>query len=593
MILSLTKFKKIQTIIPLLIGFSLSLASSSTAPSIAIGIMVAVHIHNLEMALWQIIVVSLVFNLYRFQYPITGLEIPSSFFIFAIGLLQVGIFFKSNKMEGPRSNFIKPTVYAVVSSYLLLGVYGRIKEENALNLLVRGYDNLGHFAIWNALNEHSGFLSKLKDQSSVPETYLMYPQQWHILFSNFANSSVSDYLAAHIATIVICACLLFASYERLLISQEKNVAHKKNMNLFTPNALFLCALFLIISMWGLGYPNYVLAISLLIAGIVQVRTNEDSNFSKTFIGYVTMFMSGQFYTLLIPGISLYIFIDLVWSKKVWKINSIKESIIYAAFLLLTILNAFWFLFVSIENKQFDAISEQSGSWNLTVIGTAFLGLVIKELKINSIGRSQKVLVHSLFFELVCIQGLLFYRNEIGGYFYFKLFIAVSILVIFLQIQTFKTVKISRRSGRPEKKLRKLPIEKDARRTTINNSNGMALRLGVFFLLLNLAFSFLTFIGTPSPLKGYLSSLSALTKSNAHLESLQEIAEQTINDQIVISSPNYFTDSQILGSISGNWSQELQDFLNMIAKDRGIIGTLTTDEVDQASSKGLKVVFLNE
>lgn len=591
--LSITKFKKTQTLLPLFIGFGLSLASSSTAPSIAIGIMVAAHFYSLEVALLQIIVISLVFDLYRLQYPITGLEISSSFFICALGLLQVGIFLKSTKKQRLRSNFIKPTVYAVVFSYLLLGVFSHIKEENALNLLVRGYDNLGHFAIWNALNEHSGFLSKLKEQSSIPETYLMYPQQWHILFSNFVNSSVSTYLTAYIATIVICVCLLFASYERLLISQENNFRDETNMRSFSSNALFLSVLFLIASMWGLGYPNYVFAISFLIAGIVQVRANEDSNFSKTFIGYVTVFMSGQFYTLIIPAISLYIVLDLVWFRKVWKLNSVKESLCYGAFLLLTILNAFWFLLVSIQNKQFEAISEQSGSWTLTVIGTLFLGVVIKELKVKSIGRSQRVLVHSLFFELVCIQGLLFYRNQIGGYFYFKLFIVVVTMVIFLQIQTLKTVTISRRSGRPGKRSSKLVNRSDARRTNINNLNGMALRLGVFFLFLNLTFSFLTFIGTPSPLKGYVLSLSALNKSDAHLQSLQEIAEATNKDQIVISSPNFFTDSQILGSISGNWSQELQDFLNMIAQDRGISGPLTIDEVDEARAIGLKVVFLNE
>jgi hypothetical protein len=298
--------------------------------------------------------------------------------------------------------FFDALLILMLSLFIFLISLGRNSIFHSLTNL--GYDNVGHFAILQKLSSCTNFISECDSLSkSLPESYQNYPQQWHILYSNFFSSGTSEWaltqylflimFSTFISIIVLINVSLYVANLLKKYSKDLPISRFFQYNI----SLLILTLVLIITFYG--YPNFVFSLTFFFLGMIFLLGNSSK---ESLVGSIAMLICVGAYTLFL--IPCFVVAVLLFSrgsqtilKSLWLINA-----------------TFWVYFVSITVIS----SVDNGNFSYLNYGGTYLSIVIFV-----------ELIHS-FVVIILIRELFLDRKNLIKISYLLKFTLTNVIVLF-------------------------------------------------------------------------------------------------------------------------------------------------------------------
>jgi hypothetical protein len=471
--------------------------------------------------------------------------------LFVIGVLKV----QNSKEYSQKSKLSLNFVYLVLP---VIYIFQFTSEEFKLFLIkTTGYDQVGHFAITKMLSSCSGFISECDPQSSsLPFNYGHYPQQWHILFSNFINLDglkgyFESYLIVIFASLAINIFLIHFSIEKFKLSyssMQYQFLQPKKLHFNILESLFFV---MIIYLTLMGYPNFVFAICLIIASVFIF--NSDNKF---FLSSLTLLFASSTYTLFLPlSLSIVLFLTLLVLKQK-KLNLIQIIFLFANTIMWAIYTLFVLLTIRSDQKaspsQISFLAYGQVDFNIPTIVVEVLMSLVLLFSVYLFAKYRQYLtgkltelyvVHALV--LFCLIGLNIFMLSKGfksSYYltkfsYFALFIGT--LTLFVSVFVFRDIT-------KEKTFKPLTSFKITCALLLYLSmNSLFTQISNYHLLNSIAKDFIYYREVSSTLKSQLQAVAISID---------------LGKPIIFLSDNSGPDTQWVNSISGNWSAYLNNFL---------------------------------
>ncbi len=471
--------------------------------------------------------------------------------LFVIGVLKV----QNSKEYSPKSKISLNFIYLLLP---VIYIFQFTSEEFKLFIIKNtGYDQVGHFAITKMLASCSGFLSECDPQSSsLPYNYSHYPQQWHILFSNFINLDrpkgyFESYLLIIVTSLVINIFLIHFSIKNLKSfyssTQYKFLKPQRlHFNIFE-SILFVMTIYLTL----MGYPNFIFAICLIIAGMLIFKSDN-----MFFLSSLILLFATATYTLFLPlSLGMILFFTLLALKK--KIlNSRRKHflfintimwMIYTLFVLLTVRSdqkaipsQITFLSYGQEGFSFFTIAVQVSMF-LVFLFSVYLFVKYRQYLTGKL--IELYVVHALVFSCSIVLNIFLLLNGFKSSYYlikfsyFALFIVA--FTIFVSIFVFRDIT-KRKTFKP---LTSFKITCSL--LVLSLINSMLSQISNYHLFGSIAKDFVYYREISPTLKLQLQAATVSTD---------------LGKPIIFLSENSGPDTQWVNSISGNWSDYLNSFL---------------------------------
>lgn len=436
-------------------------------------------------------------------------------------------------------------------------------QRYILEQLFRGYDNVGHLAMMNSLSSCQEFLTQcLNAKNAIPDTYNQYPQQWHILFTPDSGSDIPILFWYWIAI----TSTLFLSL--LIVMKSINFSLQKTQ--IQPISVFrlFAACSLIIVMWSAGYVNYVFSIALLIMGFALCRAQQ---FSGLILGTTILGLSIASYTLFIPAIGIWLIFQLLQCSFLGKkefILLLFYTCVFSFYSALTILN-------STKNGQLNALDENSNSWKITLPVMIIIAMIMfKTSNKMQIGKNSEV--YAFLFSSILIQLYLFFKNQIGGYFLYKNVIVLLVLFLLSNMRSnilMNSVKSVLRNFRENfTNLTGYEIQTTIKAKNLKQINRTS---AVYtMVVISVLWAAVPSNAIPSPLRDFAVRMKtiAVGEMNRSTEIL-EVVEKTEGSKkpVLYVSSDYYFFTQWIAALNGNWSSTLQEKIDQIVRERGLLG----------------------
>jgi hypothetical protein len=416
-------------------------------------------------------------------------------------------------------------------------------EELLMNIVFNlGYDQVGHFAIARTLERCGEFLY-LCDPNSLllPLNYMFYPQQWHILFSSFINNdtmflALGTYLLALVVSTFICFYLISQS-AKYFTQNIDGIRFKKYTNIMISKEFLLASLILVcITIALMGYPNFLLSLSLFVFAITLHDRNSSSSY---LLVSLCLIVSTSMYTfLLVPGVLFFIYRTILF--KVPILIKISSSLLWLVFV-------YFVVTITFDKNHVDYIGIGEGSYSLVVGFTQivlFVGLILNLLQLKNKLIKSFSSAYDLFIVnailLGCLLGLnalIIYLGNSSGYYlikfsYFAFILGAINLFVTLSKNDFRI---------PTPSMTPLSI-------------GIILA-ATLYLIARLPFS--------SPfynLVNIVAGPSMIQQERIlNIYSAARVSESS-GKPVVLLTSNSGSDTQWANSLSGNWSSYLNEFL---------------------------------
>ena len=456
---------------------------------------------------------------------------------------------------GKKRSTIVFLTLLVVSAANALTKYFEKMTELLMNLLLNlGYDQVGHFAITRTLGECREFLFSCDPNSlSLPLNYMFYPQQWHLFFSRFINNesllhAIQTYLVVLVVSSVLSFYFISQSIKHFTLTIEKvrlkQYPHLKPLKKFMQVLVYLQLTYLIL----LGYPNFVFALALF---VFAVTLHDNTSSASYFLLSLCLIGSISMYTLfLVPGVLVFLYRTI--SSQARLSIKVVSMIVWLMFI-------FSIYMIAIEKNHVDFIDIGGGGINIVVVTIQiilFVGLVLNVLQV----KNKEICSDSSDYELFivnaillgCLLGLnalLFYTGDLSGYYLLKF---AYFAIILGTINLFVTV------------------------SKINMTIPYILMKPTSILLI------LALVWYPMTLNPYTSTLSSTftnlaktpfvtlvnitsgpsTNQRERILNIYSAAQfsKLSSKPVVVLTNNSGPDTQWANSLSGNWSAELNEYL---------------------------------
>jgi len=466
--------------------------------------------------------------------------LPSLYLL--LSMIVFGKLFGDFDLGKTRSNLMFLGLLLFSTAHVLAKQFEKMPEL-LMNLVFNlGYDQVGHFAISRTLGKCSEFLHSCDPNSmSLPLNYMFYPQQWHVLFSRFINNesmllALETYLIALAVSSLISFYLVSQSFKHFT-QQIDGIRFKKYPHLELSKNLILAFVYLLLTILTLlGYPNFVFSLALF---VFAVTLHDKRSRASYFLLSICLIGSISMYTLfLVPGVLMFVYRTIL---------SQTPLLLKVASVIIWLIFAFSVITIAFEKNHVDFIGLGGGGISIVVVSTQSILLIgfvlniiqIKHKKIISASSDYELFIVNaiLLASLLGLNALLLYIGNSSGYYLAKFSYFGFILG---SINLFVTL------SRMNVKIPTPPMTPTS-----------------IFLILALALYLVPRIPFTSPFVNLVNIATGPTTSQKerilNIYSAAQASELSGKPVIVITN-NSGPDTQWANSLSGNWSKELNEYL---------------------------------
>ena len=441
-----------------------------------------------------------------------------------------------------------------------------------------GYDHVGHFAMLFKNAECFNFLTECDPEATaVPLSYLTYPQQWHLIFSNFVDSesitsNFYQYLMVLVFSLAISIHISAVVISRVLHEMplwNQNFRNSKSVMFYTQSIvgiLFIILLFM-------GYPNFVFSLALFLLGFDLLSKSKSVD---KLIGSLILVFCVLTYTLfLIPAAVLSIAFYFVRRDFKPEILGYLNLIFWTVFVVKVVRDAN-------ANTQYEYISFGGGPPSLLIYMVEISQFVIIIYSIRHIYMELKSIRKSILsymilanlITLVSLVGLhviVLLNGEENSYYLTKFGYLNSILMVIALAPLIND------------KARNFSFSRVKTTSTLN-----LLALNLIWFGAPYAAIVVSYFPFRSPIVPIYSAAKAMSLESSERVNLilssALIGRKNERPVILISSQSG-PDTQWVNAISGNWSQELNSIL-----ESGDLGLVIQEEANKLLIERNKMII---
>ena len=413
----------------------------------------------------------------------------------------------------------------LIGASILPGLIGYLRgPTEILRNMLHSYDFVGHFSMVRSLNACTGFITKCENyEKFTPSGYIIYPQQWHIVAAPFfednnLNTKLNSFSIIVTATLMFSLIGILFAFNTLSSSNQIN-SNKKIQNIFSTIIVSIMML-----MYFYGYINYIFSISLLFIGIVYVTLGTSKKFV---IGVTLLLLGASAYSLFFIPTILFVTTLFYYRKQ----KNLIEYISITVFGVVALKN----VVMSINTGQAEFIDAESRSESFVI---PILVSAIAYIYLNSKENNQELILplklmhYSITLFGSSVLAYLFIKNQLSGYFLYKLFVFLLLIQLFL---------IFIRLGNKIKKIAYILILLLPAAAIVNPikraTNVYGMQVGVFQ-------------------DDGMRDLSSEIISAANYSSNTE-------KSIIVTNQRFYFSSQWVNSLKGTWSASLEADINAL------------------------------
>ncbi len=457
------------------------------------------------------------------------------------------------KVSFTKSRNLLPDLVFLGGS-ILVGV-NFLRGPNYLfnTILNIGYDHVGHFAMLFKNSDCLKFLTECDSESTaVPTSYLTYPQQWHLIFSNFVESesftsNFFQYLIVLIFSLAISIHISAVAVSRILHETplwNQSFRNSKSVMFYTQSTigiLFIILLFM-------GYPNFVFSLALFLLGFDLLSKSKLTD--KVAGSLILVFCVSTYTLFLIPAAAISSVFFFVRRDFKLEIAGFFNLIFWIALVLKVVRDAN-------ANTQYEYISFGGGPPSLLVFMLEISQLIILIYSIRSTYVELKSVRKSIFnlmilanlitlFSLVGIHTIVLLSGEENSYYLTKFGYLNSILMV-ITLAPLINAKVREFSFSQLKSTSAL--------------NLLALNLVWFGApYAAIVISYFPFRSPIVPIYSAAKTMTAETSERASSILSSALIGKQRERPVVLISNQSGPDTQWVNAISGNWSQDLNSIL---------------------------------
>lgn len=503
------------------------------------------------------------------------------------------ILFESKKNRKLENDLTSKLIIGILVVRLGALCLTRFQPAEVLTLIRQmGYDQVGHLAILQANRICKLDISNCNATLEiVPNNYEQYPQLWHKLFSfPLSEFSIGQTLTNYYLTIVlseaISLCMIIQA-----IYKFQYINCKRNSKI---NSLFLIFItFTILILSSQGYPNFVFACSAAILGTAMILEKNKFNFE---IGTILLIVAMLSYSLFLPVLSVLVLIYFTtffvstfshrnvafqkvtkFSGHIWQLRVLMSLILFVYFgaSILTII---------ISERHYSYLLTPA-DLDLTLLALGFqstiflIGIFLyKESLTHKFGlleflqRTNSNLM-PIFVIFASNSFFLFYSiiNRNNGSYYLQKYSFFALIFTSVLFCGMDIMKVTELASKLKEFLRKTYINYSQSKTKWKGVMNFGLVLSVTFIFFatgrisNIIYFYSTNIMRPVAITLHESDQIKESQKIINLSSLSAQLNRAIvyvNFEEQRIGPN----SQWIGALSKNWSEDLQMFLQRVNYD---------------------------
>lgn len=416
-----------------------------------------------------------------------------------------------------------------------------------------GYDHVGHFAMLFKNSDCLEFLTECDPAAkTVPTSYLTYPQQWHLIFSNFVDSesftsNFFQYLIVLVFSLVISIHISAVAIFRILQEMphwNQSFRNSKSVMFYTQSTIGLLFIILLF----MGYPNFVFSLALFLLGFDLLSKSKLAN--KIAGSLILVFCVSTYTLFLIPAAAISSVFFFVRRDFSLKILGYFNLIFWASYVIKAIRDAN-------ANTQYEYISFGGGPPSLLIFMVEISQFIILIYSIRFIYVELKSFRKSIFnyiilanlitlFSLIGLHTIVVLNGEKNSYYLTKFGYLNSILMIITLAPLINA------------KIRELSFSKLKSTSALN-----LLALNLVWFGAPYAAIVVSYFPFRSPMVPIYSAMKTMTPETSErvsfILSSALIGKQKERPVVLISNQSG-PDTQWINAISGNWSKDLNTIL---------------------------------